>query len=210
MAKRLTGVSKRWSASPKLRGVSIPLAALAIVVLIGFTYAVVHRYGRAVLKEPRISFVAPVVKVASHSEPSIEPAIRTSTAASKPPQAESEPEIRWIGKKLTPLSASPRPKTPVLVSSEAQVNSQPDGAQVRFDGNTDPVFVTPATVEAIPIGRHSVVFSKPGFVSQTVTLEVVAGVRSTLNVHLQPPKSIFMSPVLHPELLFFWTARVCP
>ena len=74
---------------------------------------------------------------------------------------------------------------------EALVTSQPDRVQVRFDGSSDPVFVTPAVVGSIPPGHHSVVFSKPGFVSQTLTLEVVAGVRSTVAVRLVRKGSIF-------------------
>jgi hypothetical protein len=132
-----------------------------------------------------------VVTPVLHPEPTIKPATSNDTAASKSQPPASEPEIRWTGKKLTKVSGAQHPKTPVLVAGEAQVNSQPDGAQVRFDGNTDPVFVTPASVEAIPIGHHSVIFSKPGFISQTVALEVAAGVRSTLTVRLLPSRSIF-------------------
>jgi hypothetical protein len=78
-----------------------------------------------------------------------------------------------------------------LILGEALVNSKPDGAQVRFDGNSDPVFVTPAMVGAIPPGRHSVVFSKPGFESQTVTLEVVAGARSAVAAQLVRKGPVF-------------------
>jgi hypothetical protein len=88
-------------------------------------------------------------------------------------------------------SGARRVQTPVLVLGEALVNSQPDGAQVRFDGNSDPVFVTPAVVGSIPPGRHSIVFSKPGFLSQTVTLEVVAGTRSTVAARLVQKGSVF-------------------
>ena len=52
-------------------------------------------------------------------------------------------------------------------------------------------FVTPAVVESIPPGRHSVVFSKPGFISQTLTVEVVAGVRSTVTARLVQKGSVF-------------------
>jgi hypothetical protein len=78
-----------------------------------------------------------------------------------------------------------------LILGEALVNSKPDGAQVRFDGNSDPVFVTPAMVGAIPPGRHSVAFSKPGFESQTVTLEVVAGARSAVAAQLVRKGPVF-------------------
>jgi predicted RecA/RadA family phage recombinase len=70
------------------------------------------------------------------------------------------------------------------------VNSQPEGAQVRFDGSSEPVFITPAVVGSIPPGHHSVVFSKPGYVSQTVTLDIVAGIRSTVSARLVPKGSV--------------------
>jgi len=71
------------------------------------------------------------------------------------------------------------------------VTSQPEGAQVRFDGSSDPVFITPAVVGSIPPGRHRVVISKSGFIAQTMTLEVVAGARSSVAARLVQQGSAF-------------------
>jgi hypothetical protein len=91
-------------------------------------------------------------------------------------------------KRIAVAKAAP---TPILSVGEAAVTSQPEGAQVRFDGHTDPVFVTPAIVNTIPPGRHSVVVSKAGYVSQSVTLEVMAGARSAVAVRLVQKGSMF-------------------
>ena len=130
------------------------------------------------------------MEVAPHSGKSIETAVSNQAAPAEPP-APSRTNHHGGGRKLKRISGAQRVQTPVLVVGEALVTSQPDGAQVRFDGSSDPVFVTPAVVGSIPPGRHSVVFSKPGFVSQTVTLEVVAGVRSTVAARLVQKGSVF-------------------
>jgi hypothetical protein len=112
-------------------------------------------------------------------------------ASPKAPGTARHTEHHGGRRNLNLNSRARRLQTPVLLLGEALVNSQPEGAQVRFDGNSDPVFVTPATVGAIPPGRHRLVFSKPGFVTQTVTLEIAAGARSTVAAHLTRNGSVF-------------------
>ena len=176
--------------TPRSSRQRIRLAAVAaLMVLLAFTYIVVHRSGRAAPEAKSLEVAAPV-RVAAHSETSIETAVINEAAREAPPTP-SEVNYHDGGRKLKRISGVTRVQTPILVLGEALVTSQPDGAQVRFDGSSEPVFVTPAAVGSIPPGHHSVVFSKPGFVSQTVTLEVVAGVRSTVAARLVQKGSVF-------------------
>ncbi len=173
----------------RIRLVPVVVPIVALMVFLGFTYAVVRRSGRAVPEQKSPQAAAPV-EVAAHSETPIE----TVAGNESSPKTQPTPSVTYHHggeRKLKRILGVPRVQTPVLVAGEARVTSQPDGAQVRFDGNSDPVFVTPAVVESIPPGRHSVVFSKPGFVSQTLTVEVVAGVRSTVTARLVQKGSVF-------------------
>ncbi|MGA2964301.1 MAG: PEGA domain-containing protein [Candidatus Korobacteraceae bacterium] len=171
-------------------GKSIRLASFVVLVaFLALTYVVVHRSGRAVPQQKSPEVAAPL-EVAAHSATAVETAVNNEAAPVSPPTP-GDTDHHGSGRKLKRISGMPRVQTPVLVVGEALVTSQPDGAQVRFDGSSDPVFVTPAVVGSIPPGYHSVVFSKPGFVSQTLTLEVVAGIRSTVTAHLVRKGSVF-------------------
>jgi predicted RecA/RadA family phage recombinase len=193
--------ARRWSFSrhpgePNAGSLGIPrarrrirLPVIALVVFLAFTYVVARRSGRAV-PEQKSPQVATTVEVAAHSETSIETAVSNESSPKAPPTP-SVTDHHGGERKLKRILGVPRVQTPVLVAGEVRVTSQPDGAQVRFDGHSEPVFVTPAVVESIPPGHHSVVFSKPGFISQTLTVEVVAGVRSTVAARLVQKGSVF-------------------
>jgi hypothetical protein len=186
-AKNWAAASKRCCFSSRWRICSVSVVAVMLFVL---TYAVVHRPGRAVpLQQKRPEIAAPV-EVATHSDTSIETAVGNNADSEAPPTP-SETDRNNGGRKLHSIPRGQRVQTPVLVVGEALVNSDPDGAQVRFDGSSAPVFITPAVVGSVSPGHHSAVFSKPGFVSQTATLEVVAGVRSTVAVRLVQKGSVF-------------------
>ena len=186
--------SKNWAAAVRrgefLSRRRVCLASVvALVVFLAFTYGIVHHSVRAVPEQKSPEVAAPA-ELAPGSGKSIETAVINHVAPAELP-APSQTNYHGARKKLKPISGAQRVQTPVLLVGEALVTSQPDGAQVRFDGSSEPVFVTPAVVGSIPPGRHSVVFSKPGFASQTVRLEVVAGVRSTVAARLVQKGSIF-------------------
>ncbi len=178
---------RRWDFSSRRR--ACLASVVAFVMFLAFTYGIVHRSVRAV-PEQKSPEVATPVELAPHSGKSIETAVINQAAPAEPP-APSRTNYHGGRKQLKRVFGAQRAQTPVLLVGEALVTSQPDRAQVRFDGSSDPVFVTPAVVGSIPPGRHSVVLSKPGFVSQTLTLEVVAGVRSTVAARLVRKGSLF-------------------
>jgi hypothetical protein len=69
-----------------------------------------------------------------------------------------------------------------------RLTSYPSGAQVQIDGWTEPKWITPFSSPSMSAGKHAVVFSKSGYITQTQTVEVAAG--QTLTMHAQLPMSV--------------------
>jgi hypothetical protein len=64
------------------------------------------------------------------------------------------------------------------------VESTPPGAQVELDGATDSTWVTPIALTNIQPGKHSITLSKPGYNTDTRTIEVASGAKATAVLHL--------------------------
>jgi uncharacterized cupredoxin-like copper-binding protein len=76
------------------------------------------------------------------------------------------------------------PAAPIVVSGQMAIDSVPQGAQVQVDGKTDPSWVTPFTLPGLDPGQHSVTISKPGYTSDTRTVEVTSGSKSFVITHM--------------------------
>ena len=53
-----------------------------------------------------------------------------------------------------------------------------------MDGKSDPTWVTPFAMTNVQPGQHSITISKPGYVTDTRTVDVTGGNRATEAVHL--------------------------
>ncbi|MFZ0419688.1 MAG: PEGA domain-containing protein [Candidatus Sulfotelmatobacter sp.] len=95
-------------------------------------------------------------------------------------------------KKSAPAAA------PVVLPGQMAVDSTPQGAQVQLDGKTDPSWVTPFTLSGLVAGQHTVTVSKPGYSTDTRTVDVASGgkafvtsrlaqLMATLSVTSTPP-----------------------
>jgi eukaryotic-like serine/threonine-protein kinase len=73
---------------------------------------------------------------------------------------------------------------PVVVPGQITVDSTPQGAQVQLDGATDPTWVTPLSVSSLDPGPHSITISKSGYVTDSRTVKVVSGSKSSVVIHL--------------------------
>jgi hypothetical protein len=73
---------------------------------------------------------------------------------------------------------------PVIVPGQMTVDSTPQGAQVQLDGATDPTWVTPLAVSSLDPGPHAITISKSGYVTDSRTIKVVSGSKSSVVVHL--------------------------
>jgi len=87
----------------------------------------------------------------------------------------------------TPARArNPKKKVaaPVVIPGQLAIDSMPQGAQVQVDGKTDAGYVTPFALTNMQPGQHSITFSKPGYSTDTRTVNVTAGNRATISGRL--------------------------
>ena len=106
----------------------------------------------------------------------------------------AEPEASPSAEMETPLAArplspsksrSPRKKTaPAVILGQLTVDSTPQGAQVQIDGQTDASWVTPLALSNLQPGQHSIIVSKPGYTTDSRSVNVASGSHGTSLVHL--------------------------
>ncbi|MGA7930292.1 MAG: PEGA domain-containing protein [Candidatus Sulfotelmatobacter sp.] len=116
-----------------------------------------------------------------------EPAQPAATTQVRPsaPGAEAEPAPTHAAAKGKNARKKPvAHATPVVVPGQIAIDSVPQGAQVQVDGKTDPSWVTPFTLPGLDPGQHSVTVSKPGYTSDTRTVEVTSGTKSFVITHI--------------------------
>jgi eukaryotic-like serine/threonine-protein kinase len=120
------------------------------------------------------------------------PAVPAPTApapvqvAPETPPVETAPAVE-ITPKVNPRSTSKKKgKTviaaPAIVAGQLNIDSTPQGAQIQVDGRA--AGVTPFNVANLMPGQHMVTVSKPGFVTDTRTIEVSSGSKSVISVQL--------------------------
>jgi hypothetical protein len=97
------------------------------------------------------------------------------------PEVTVTPRFPAIAKKKTKGVARVQ-AAPAL--GQLAITSSPEGAQVQVDGRTDATWLTPYTVNGVSPGQHTVTIAKPGFNSETRTVDVSSANRSVLVVHL--------------------------
>jgi len=81
-------------------------------------------------------------------------------------------------------AAPPPVVAAVVIPGQLTLNSTPAGAQVQVDGQSNPAWVTPYNMAGIAPGSHVVVLSKPGYSTETRTIEVASGSKSFVAVQL--------------------------
>jgi serine/threonine protein kinase/uncharacterized cupredoxin-like copper-binding protein len=101
------------------------------------------------------------------------------------PVAKAEPAPSHAAAKGKNARKKPAaPAAPIVVPGQMAIDSVPQGAQVQVDGKTDPSWVTPFTLPGLDPGQHSVTVSKPGYSSDTRTVEVTSGSKSFVLTHM--------------------------
>lgn len=73
---------------------------------------------------------------------------------------------------------------PVVIPGQLAVDSTPAGAQVQIDGKSDPSWVTPFALTNLTPGPHTITTSKTGYSSDSRSIEVTAGNRTTASIRL--------------------------
>src|SRR5205807_4428381 len=111
------------------------------------------------------------------------------------PEAETQPTT---AKQSAQTQDKSKPKLPLLVKATSSPNkvyshqaelrlaSTPDGAKVEVDGWSEPQWITPFKASNLAAGVHTVVFTKPGYIGETRSVEVTAGKSVVVNAQLNP------------------------
>jgi hypothetical protein len=137
---------------------------------------------------PVANEVAKQTPVPSNASPAAPAAAATPTPAQVAPEmppVEAAPAVS-ITPKINPKSSKKKGKTvaaaPAIVAGQLSIDSTPQGAQIQVDGQASGV--TPFSLSSLMPGQHSVTVSKPGFVTDTRTINVSSGSKSVMSVQL--------------------------
>lgn len=107
-----------------------------------------------------------------------------------PPISEPQPDlnVRQVEKhvaKVTRRAPTPAP-VPVVIPGQALIDSTPQGAQFQVDGKSDPSWLTPFSLINLAPGKHIISVSKAGYSSDIRAVDVTAGGKASLVLHLSP------------------------
>ena len=110
--------------------------------------------------------------------------------------------------------ATSSPNQVYTQQSEIQFTSTPDGAKVEIDGWSEPNWVTPFTASNLAAGFHLVSFTKAGYLTQSRSVETVAGKSLQMAADLAPAVSTIVVSS-NPQGANIWldgkdTGRVTP
>ena len=188
---------------PKLMMYSI-VAAVSVVVVIAGMLAW-RNYTQSTDEEGSVPKPAAVAQQSAPAPSEPAPAASAAAAAPVPEAAPSQPQAQApeaapVEEKAVPAAAAKKRKdkkrgapiaaVPAAVTGELVVDSTPQGAQLQVDGRAETGWVTPFDLAGLAPGAHTIVVSKSGYGQETRNVEVAAGSKSSLAVHLTALNSI--------------------
>ena len=155
------------------------VCAAAGIILLAVFGMWLHFHQSIDADEPAATAAAPAVQ-------RVVPPVQNTQAASAPAATSEDPEVtvtpRFPAAKNKPRVAAP--VRPVIIPGELAINSSPEGALVQVDGRSEPGWITPYTLPGVTPGQHTVTIGKPGFSSETRTIQVTSASKSFLAVRL--------------------------
>jgi serine/threonine-protein kinase len=166
---------------PRLIGYSIAGAVALIVVIAGGIAVYVHNQNSDVDSAARPAQEQSGAAASSPSSSTPAPQIETADAVA-PSVVEKAPSPA----RARSPHKNPAPAPVAAAPGEMALDSTPEGAQVQVDGSSNPGWATPYTLSGLKPGQHSITISKPGFVTDTRTIEVASGSKSFVTIHLAP------------------------
>jgi len=118
-----------------------------------------------------------------------QPVASAQPVVAQPAAEVSEPEPETPSPSANSKGKNPRRKpapvaAPVIIPGQMAIDSTPQGAQVQIDGRTDGSYVTPFSLGNLQPGQHTIIVSKSGYSTDTRAVEITAGNRASLVVHL--------------------------
>jgi hypothetical protein len=181
---------------PRLMLFSI-LGAVAVILIVALAVLFhVRSEDDGSTAAPRPTKAAPSA-TSSSAEPAAHmqaPPQIAKPAPPAPPIAESQPnlKVRQIEKRNANRHAPAPAPAPVVVTGQGLIDSNPQGAQFQVDGKSDPSWVTPYSFAELSPGKHLISVSKTGYTADIRSLDVVAGSKSSLMVHLAPANALMV------------------
>jgi hypothetical protein len=170
---------------PQLFIYSIAGAAAVILLAIGGIWYHIHSGDADDDSLPTPAASAVTTQAAAPSNPAPVAAAPAQVVPEAPVEAAPAVEIT---PKVNPKTNNNKKKgktvvaAPAIVAGQLNIDSTPEGAQVQVDGQA--AGVTPFKLASLMPGQHSVTISKPGFVTDTRTVNVGSGNKSVMNVQL--------------------------
>ncbi len=184
-------VQELKSLPPKLMLYSISAAVALIVLVCGLVYW--RSQSQSTDEEGRVPALAAAPVTAA--PPPVQPPAPVESVTAEPPAAQAEaPEepapaepVRGVPARNAKARNGKSKKAapaPAAIPGQLAIDSTPEGAQVQIDGRSDPNWLTPYTMPGLAAGEHTVVVSKPGYVQEIRTVDVVSATKAFLVVHL--------------------------
>ena len=175
---------------PKLYMYALGIAgAVILAISIGVTIYI-HGQGDDDAGAPRTSVPAQ----ASQPDPAPQAAANQPAPVPAPAPVAAQPvEVPDTQEPAEQTAATPKSRNsgrkkaqaaPVVLPGQLAVDSNPQGAQVQVDGSSDPSWVTPFALTNLQPGQHSIMVSKAGYSTDTRTVNITSGNRTTANIHL--------------------------
>jgi len=123
--------------------------------------------------------------------PAASPAVQQVTPA---PVEEEQPEVtvRQFGKRNGNSGRKRAPAPVATIPGQAQIDSNPQGAQIQIDGKSDPSWITPFDVTGLSPGQHTVSVSKSGYSAETRPVDISSGGKSFVVLHLSPINALMV------------------
>ncbi|MGA7380120.1 MAG: serine/threonine-protein kinase [Terriglobales bacterium] len=180
-------VSEITKTPPHLFVYSIAGAAAVILLVIGGIWYHIHS-GEAdddSIASSAGNEVATQTVVPANASPVTAAATPSPAQVVPEAPAEAAPAVS-ITPKFSPKSNKKKvkssPVAPAIVEGALSIDSIPQGAQIQVDGQA--AGVTPFNLANLMPGQHMVTVSKPGYVTDTRSIEVSSGSKSVMSVQL--------------------------
>ncbi len=132
--------------------------------------------------------------ISSSTQPAPQTPVATPIEKPAPPIAEAQPSltVRQVEKRSSNGSRRAHALAPVVIPGQALIDSSPQGAQFQVDGRSDPSWITPFTVTALGPGKHIISASKSGYSSEIRSVDIAAGGKSSLTLHLSSVNALMV------------------
>jgi serine/threonine protein kinase len=170
---------------PRLMIYSILGAVALILVVVVALFFHVRSEDDGSTAAPRPTKVAE----AKPAPPVAQPPVTARAETPVPPIAEPQPDlnvrqVEKVEKRAVKVTRRAPAPAPVVIPGQALIDSNPQGAQFQVDGKSDPSWITPFSLINLAPGKHIISISKAGYSSDIRSVEVAAGSKSSLVLHL--------------------------